>query len=322
MAQESPLFQSALELFGHAITHFNAGEELDRKLVILHLANSVELILKDLMLDKECSIYNNPKETVSVHGAVKALNGMGVKLRTFHKIELLIDERNALQHRFGSPNELTALYYMEAAHNFFREAMLEHYDLDLEEVLPQFLPERDLVAYRLRRPTNESELENLKKLASVHPVGALLAAHNYMERAVREFLDRVASDAGVAFRRPTPFSSALLRHLGVELGDDLSDSLAEMRQLRNSVAHGRTEPSPEDVNRMVDVIEKLEAKLEEYSDPERMSALRAEAKRLEMERKKRFEEAKRREFSDQEDEFRRQVDELKLKLANLRDSKD
>jgi hypothetical protein len=37
MAIESPLFQSAMELLGHSLLHYNGKNELDRKLVILHL---------------------------------------------------------------------------------------------------------------------------------------------------------------------------------------------------------------------------------------------------------------------------------------------
>ena len=73
MAIESPLFQSSMELLGHSFTHFNASEELDRKLVILHLANAVELILKDLVLDSGESIYKSPKETITIHGCIKSL---------------------------------------------------------------------------------------------------------------------------------------------------------------------------------------------------------------------------------------------------------
>ena len=51
MAIESPIFQSSMELFGHSITHFNGTSELDRKLVILHLSNAIELLLKDMVLD-------------------------------------------------------------------------------------------------------------------------------------------------------------------------------------------------------------------------------------------------------------------------------
>ncbi len=49
MAYESPLFQSSIDLFAHAVEHFNMGTERDRKFTILHLANSVELIFKDLL---------------------------------------------------------------------------------------------------------------------------------------------------------------------------------------------------------------------------------------------------------------------------------
>ena len=34
MGYDSPLFQSALELFAHAIEHFNRGDERDRKFTI------------------------------------------------------------------------------------------------------------------------------------------------------------------------------------------------------------------------------------------------------------------------------------------------
>jgi len=64
MSYDSPLFQSALELFAHAIEHYNRGEEKDRKFVILHLANSVELILKDYILDLGESIYKTPKDNL------------------------------------------------------------------------------------------------------------------------------------------------------------------------------------------------------------------------------------------------------------------
>ncbi|WP_200884311.1 MULTISPECIES: hypothetical protein [Shewanella] len=73
MAIESPLFQSAMELLGHSFTHYNGQKELDRKLVILHLANAIELILKDLVLDSGESIYKSPKETITIHGCIKSL---------------------------------------------------------------------------------------------------------------------------------------------------------------------------------------------------------------------------------------------------------
>ncbi len=129
MAYESPLFQSSLELFSHSVEHFNWGTEKDRKFVILHLANSVELIFKDLLLDLGESIFKNPKETISITGAIEKLTkDKGVVIPHYNKLELLIDERNSLQHRYGFPNELTTIFYMDATYNFFKEFLKENYD--------------------------------------------------------------------------------------------------------------------------------------------------------------------------------------------------
>ena len=120
-----------MELLGHSITHFNGTSELDRKLVILHLSNAVELLLKDMVLDSGDSIYKNPKETITIHGCIEALNAKNITIPYLNKLELLIDERNALQHRFGSPNELTAIFYMTVAQEFFRAVLKEHYGAGL-----------------------------------------------------------------------------------------------------------------------------------------------------------------------------------------------
>lgn len=80
MAIESPLFQSAMELLGHSISHYNGKKELDRKLVILHLANAIELILKDLVLDSEQSIYKNVKETITIQGCFTTLKEKNIDI--------------------------------------------------------------------------------------------------------------------------------------------------------------------------------------------------------------------------------------------------
>jgi hypothetical protein len=207
MAIESPLFQSAMELLGHSISHYNGKKELDRKLVILHLANSVELILKDLVLDSGKSIYKNPKETITIHGCLSALEESKIKIPFQNKIELLIDERNALQHRFGSPNELTSIFYMNIAQQFFKEVLKKHYGQDYDEIISQFSDQKDLVAYRLGEPSNDQELEKLQELGKLHPLGALLSAWSYFEKTTEKFI----TEANLDFRRRRPFAMELAR---------------------------------------------------------------------------------------------------------------
>lgn len=256
MAIESPLFQSSIELLGHSITHFNGTSELDRKLVILHLSNSVELLLKDMVLDCGESIYKNQKETVTIHGCIDILSAKKIAVPYINKLELLIDERNALQHRFGSPNELTAIFYMSVALDFFRSVLKQYYSQDFDELLPQFADEKDLVALRMREPSNDSELENLKKLAKVHPLGALLSAIAYLEKAILRFGTKVGlSDR---YYSSMPISARYLEANGIELPAGLRDRLEQTRRIRNLAAHGRADPSRDDVAAAIAAIEELE----------------------------------------------------------------
>ncbi|MBX3650639.1 MAG: hypothetical protein KF771_04645 [Burkholderiales bacterium] len=256
MAIESPLFQSSMELLGHSITHFNGTSELDRKLVILHLSNAVELLLKDMVLDGGGSIYKNPKETITIHGCIEALNAKNIAVPHMNKLELLIDERNALQHRFGSPNELTAIFYMNVATDFFRDVLKQNYGQDFDEIISQFTEAKDLNALKMREPTDDSELENLKKLGKVHPLGALLSAIAYLEKTIIKF----CASVGISerFSPSMPISSRYLEINGIELPKGLSERLDNTRRLRNMAAHGRAEPTREDVIAAISTIEELE----------------------------------------------------------------
>ncbi len=259
MAIESPLFQSSMELLGHSITHFNGTSELDRKLVILHLSNAVELLLKDMVLDGGDSIYKNPKETITIHGCVECLNTRKISIPYLNKLELLIDERNALQHRFGSPNELTAIFYMNVALDFFRSVLKQHYGQEFDEILTQFADEKDLIAFRMREPSNDSELENLKKLGKLHPLGALLSAIAYLEKTIIQFAVKVGIEEDFTRRHPMlPISGRYLEVNGIELPPNIRERLDNTRRLRNLAAHGRADPTKEDVISAISSIEDLE----------------------------------------------------------------
>lgn len=247
MSTDSPLFQSSLELLGHSITHFNSGDELDRKLVILHIANSVELLLKDLVLSAGSSIYKNPKETISVHGCISELKNKNIDLPYLNKIELLIDERNALQHRFGSPNEITSIFYMNIAVDFFKEILLKQYLLEFDEVLVDYVPPADWHAFIMRIPNDENELEHLKKLAKSYPLGAILSVSVYLEKIMLNISNKIKNQKSENSHLYKINPNELLSRLGVEVPEDLESKLRDFRNQRNKAAHGRFEPTKEDV---------------------------------------------------------------------------
>lgn len=280
MAYESPLFQSSLELFAHSVEHFNWGTEKDRKFTILHLANAVELIFKDLLLDLGESIYKNPKETISITGAISTLTkDKNIIIPNLNKLELLIDERNSLQHRYGFPNELTTIFYMEATFDFFREFLKENYDLEIDNVLEDFLSKEDLTTFQLRKASTIHELDKLSKLSKVHPVGALLSAYTYLEKRqleIRELmvaaLDKIPDkdkkhDRNIRLplmRTSSPDSlPRLFETYDIELEGTERKKFFEFREMRNQTAHGRNEPEPKYVNETIKFIKKIEPKLDE-----------------------------------------------------------
>ncbi|ENM3933153.1 hypothetical protein DDN49_003439 [Vibrio cholerae] len=291
-----------MELLGHSITHYNGKKELDRKLLILHLANAVELILKDLVLDSGESIYKGPKETITIQGCLKVLEDKSISLPLLNKIELLVDERNALQHRFGSPNELTSIFYMNIAENFFREVLKKHYGQEYDEIITQFSDESDLLEYKLNDPSNDQELDKLKDLAKIHPLGALLSAWTYIEKEIEVF----AEQAGLKFLQRRPATIDLVNgrweRFGVVVPSGLNDSFNEARRLRNMAAHGRLEPTIEDVISSVDTIEAFEKYLLTLDKSVIQQSAKIERERLEKERQeyldKRAKERQQMEFID------------------------
>ena len=298
MAYESPIFQSSLELFGHAIEHFNLGTEKDRKFVILHLANAVELIFKDFLLDLGESIYKNPKETITISGSIKTIKDeKNIKIPFLNKLELLIDERNSLQHRYGFPNELTTIFYMEATYSFFQEFLTENYDLEVDKVMEDFISSEDLELFKLRRVVTKNELDKLLKLSKVHPVGALLSAYTYLEKQLSEIRDiideSIPTDIKIenkvrfrVMRLTNPdFLPKMLDEYNIELADKDKRKLYELRKLRNQTAHGREEPEQKVVADMIKFIKEFEPKIKELKEKVKEKPLKLFEDELKYEKK-------------------------------------
>ena len=71
MSDKSPLFVSSLELIAHATELFAQKNSKKYKFIILHLANAVELILKDCVIDQGLSIYEKPGITITIWESIK-----------------------------------------------------------------------------------------------------------------------------------------------------------------------------------------------------------------------------------------------------------
>jgi hypothetical protein len=177
MSDKSPLFVSASELLAHAIELYFEGIERKYKFVILHLANAIELILKDRVIDSGASIYKGPSTTtINIWEAFAILEKAAVKIPERPIIELLIDDRNNIQHRFGFPNGDATFYYLDQVLRFFQRFLKSEYDVNAVELLRLYVTDEHLATLGLVR--RDDEVEPLDKLFELSPEAALLQAYS------------------------------------------------------------------------------------------------------------------------------------------------
>lgn len=184
---KSPLFISSIELLAHATELFGSKNDKKFKFIILHLANSIELILKDKLLSCGHSIYSpkNQNLTLTIWDTFNALDAKGVVIPEKHIIELLVDDRNTIQHRFGFPNEEAVFYYLTSTKDFFQRFLKEEYGIDLIDELKIYLLKENLELLGL----TQSEIHNLKKLKDISPEMAIIQINSDLEKELNEILN-------------------------------------------------------------------------------------------------------------------------------------
>ena len=166
VSDDSPLFVSAIELIAHSTELYTQGNERKYKFIILHLANAIELILKDRLVDKGISIYIPRKSlTITIWDSFEKLEAEGTSVPERPIIELLVDDRNTIQHRFSFPDSETVYFYLKRVIAFFKRFLDEEYGVDLADALKPYLSTEDLVLLGLVEEEDEyGQLDKLFKL--------------------------------------------------------------------------------------------------------------------------------------------------------------
>lgn len=269
MGDGSPLFHSALDLLAHACEHYMSGEEKDRRFVILHLANAIELLLKDRLLDLQISIYENPKQTKTITRVLSDLEKQNVTVPLKHIIELLIDERNNLQHRFGSPNSIMVKYYFDNSLQFFEEFMNAAFGLELREYLSNMLDETTLAYIYPVSEASKDILLQARLVAKVHPSSSILTAWMELEKKVSELrgiLEKQSKKDEVWFRFP---ASSFLQHLLREYmtwtseRDKLRRDIVHLSVTRNKITHADMDANAKDAEDYIQKVEQILPRIEE-----------------------------------------------------------
>lgn len=143
----SPLILSAFEVLEHGLWHyFRSDTSTDLKFAILHVDQSIELFLKERVLKGGKSIYKNPKETIGIWESYRIIeNELNSPIPEKPDLEMLHEERNNIQHKYGNPTPETAAFHIERAMKFIQrfvktELGLELTDFISEEYVEQIIP--------------------------------------------------------------------------------------------------------------------------------------------------------------------------------------
>ena len=265
MSDKSPLFVSSLELIAHATELFAQKSPKKYKFVILHLANAVELILKDCMIDQGVSIYiPKSNKTLTIWECTDLLDSKGVKLPERPVIELLIDDRNTIQHRFGYPSAEAVYYYIEQVVSFFQRFLNQHYNIQLIEALKPHLSGDHLKLLGLVSDETNN-LDVLNKIASVSIEASVVRAYSLIEQELTAFLAPYYSGTSATPITPNtiiwnnPYLTKLLNDLKLKgyLKKDMYLELQSLRRARNEAAHKPEGVSQAEMQRAFDIAKEL-----------------------------------------------------------------
>lgn len=136
-AKLSPLLRSAFETLEHGLWHFFRSETTtDMKFATLHIDQSIELFLKERVRKGGKSIYKNPKETINIWDAYRILDELSCHIPERPNLELLHEERNTIQHKYGNPNPEDTAFHVENAMHFINRFTKDELNLDLADYIP------------------------------------------------------------------------------------------------------------------------------------------------------------------------------------------
>ena len=107
----------------------------------------MELAVKAALVEKNVSIYEKNNRTLNTHDALQQLAKVwGIeRIDGQSRLELLLDERNAIQHRYGAVDDITLDYHMQTAFDILKEILTREFDTDLGDWI------RDKLDPRLRQ---------------------------------------------------------------------------------------------------------------------------------------------------------------------------
>lgn len=256
----SPLLSNAVEMFEHAIEHYMSGNERDRKMMVLHCDQAIELILKEKLRDLGESIFLKNGQTITYYNALKKLSeNKGVKIPEKPDLELLHDQRNVIQHKGAQVSESDAEFYIRKSYNFVKRFLNDELGRKIEDMVDR----RYLEIFVVKIPKipfpfvleGEREIEEISKTLT-HAREFEILAHQYI---ASKGITGVQRYAGLILIQQ-------LKKLGVKIKPQDEVKLNKFFDIRNQIAHTDYIPSKSELRPLVTAMRKLNWKLRSNLD--------------------------------------------------------
>lgn len=236
-----------MELLGHAVELLELDDDKKNKFIVMHISNAVELLLKDMVIDIGQSIYeSNNKNTIIVWKAFSILESHGIKIKHRPNIEMLIDDRNVIQHKFGYPSRESVLYYIDFVIDLFRTCMHEYYPIEFDEIAEEYFTENGM---RLIGLGSEDVFSKVDAIAKYDMLSAISTAYSMLEAKTHELLGHDDLSKPVMIWHDKRFYS-LLKLIDPLVMDNKGarEYFDSIRQLRNISVH-RQHHNPEGLSK-------------------------------------------------------------------------
>ncbi len=283
MAQTSPIIRFALEVFHHALENYATESPRHRKMAVLGLAQAVELAVKAALVENNVPIYEKSGRTIAVHDALSALaRHWSLDRVEFHaRLELLVDERNALQHRYGTVDDVSLDYHMETTFGTLRSVLALEFDTNLDAWIRDNVAEEFWTKIRfVESPEPVIEEPSAAIVDKRSPTLDFIDGFSRYERRVREAITPFLHE-GQRFSGST--LDLMIKALSNANKPDstLLAALPGVYRLRNRVIHGDDIAAEVDVKLALKVLDDAVDRLAKDVTNEVLDgAVRANARRL------------------------------------------
>jgi hypothetical protein len=139
-ASTSPLLRSAVEVLEHGLWHFfRSDTATDMKFAIMHVDQAIELIMKERVRvgGKSINKPGNPKETLGIWSLYEILEKeLHCRIPEKANLELIHEERNAIQHKYLNPSAEDASFHLSNAVKFLQRFLKDELNVDIYDHVP------------------------------------------------------------------------------------------------------------------------------------------------------------------------------------------